>query len=238
MQCTLERSSLGVNIGCQSFTDLDYADDVALLAELLHFLTHGLEVMSEEASLLGLQMNGAKTNIQCIGDIDSVPQVVHVGSSQLEVVNEFTYLAACTTCDISSESEILRRIDIVRNCMALLEKHVWKSDIRVDTKVRLYQAYVLPVLVYGSEAWTITKVLARRLDAFDTWSFRNILRIPYTRHVTNASVGETTSCPPVSSITKTRWLHFFGHVARSDSRQDQQSAASALLLPQRDWRRP
>ena len=53
MQCTLERSFLGVNIGCQSLKDLDYADDVALLAELLHIVTHGLGVMSKEA-LLGL----------------------------------------------------------------------------------------------------------------------------------------------------------------------------------------
>ena len=57
--------------------------------------------------------------------------------------------------------------------MTLLEKHVRKSRIRVDTKVRLYQTYVLPVLVYEFEAWTITKALARRLDAFDTWSPKN-----------------------------------------------------------------
>jgi len=75
---------------------------------------------------------------------------------------------------------ILLRIGIARNCMTLLEKHVWKSHrlILVDTKVRLYQTYVLPVLVYGTEAWTITKALARRLDAFYTWSLRKILRIP------------------------------------------------------------
>jgi len=124
--------------------------------------------------------NWAKTKIQCIGDSDLVPQV---GSSQIEVVNKFTCLGACTTCDGSSESEILRRIGIVRNCMTLLEKHVWKSHIWVDKKVRLYQTYVLPVLVYSSEAWTITKALAQRLDAFDTWSLRKILQIPYTRHI-------------------------------------------------------
>ena len=108
--------------------------------------------MSEEASLLGLQVNWAKTKIQHIGDNDSFPQMVHVGSSQVEVVNEFTYLGACTTCDGTSESEILQHIDIARNCMTLLEKQVWKSRIRVDTKVRLYQTSVLPVLVYGWEA--------------------------------------------------------------------------------------
>jgi len=77
---------------------------------------------------------------------------------------------ACTACNSSSESEILRRTGIARNCVTLLEKHVWKSHIRVDRKVRLYQTYVIPVLMYGLEAWTITKALAWRLDAFDTWS--------------------------------------------------------------------
>jgi len=154
------------------------------------------------------------------------------------VVNEFIYLGACATCDGSSESEILGRIGIARNCMTLLDKHVWKSRIRVDTKVRLYQTYVLPVLMYGSEAWTITNATARRLDAFDTLSLRKILRIPYTRHVTNASVRETTGCPPVSSTIKTRRFRFFGHVARSGSRQDHQRAVNASLRPPRDWRRP
>jgi len=87
--------------------------------------------------------------------------MVHVGSSQVEVVNEFTYLGACTTCDGSSESKILQRICIARNCMTQQEKHVLKSHIRVDIKIMLYH-YVLPVLVYGSEAWTITKALAQR----------------------------------------------------------------------------
>ena len=67
-----------------------------------------------------------------------------------------------------------------------------------------------------------------------------ILRIPYTRHVTatNASVRETTGSPPVSSIIKTRKLRFFGHVARSDSRQNHHRAISVSLQSPRDWRRP
>jgi len=77
-----------VKIGCQSFMDLDYVDDVALLAELLRILTRGLGVMSEEASLLGLQAKWARTKIQYVGDNDSVAQSVYVGSSQVEVVNE------------------------------------------------------------------------------------------------------------------------------------------------------
>jgi len=65
------------------------------------------------------------------------------------------------------------------------------SHIRVETKVRLYSVYVLLVLMYGSQAWSVTKSLARRLDAFDTWSLRKILWIPYIRHVTNITARQT-----------------------------------------------
>jgi len=80
--------------------------------------------MREEASLPGLQLNWAKPKVQRTGDNNSVLQMVHVGSSQVEVVNEFTYLAACTTCDGSSESEIFRCVGIARNCVTLLKKLV------------------------------------------------------------------------------------------------------------------
>jgi len=118
--------------------------------------------------------------------------------------------------------------------MTLLEKYVWKSHIRVDTKVRLYQPMSSRCCLDRKLACTVTKALARRLDAFDTWSVRKIIRIPYTRHVTNASVRESTGCPPVSSTIKTRTLRFFGHVASSDSRQDHHRAASASFRPPRD----
>ena len=99
MQRTLERSSLSVNIGRQTFTDLDYTDDVALLAEMLSVLVAGLGAMSEEAFK---QVNWANTKIHRIGGTDPVPQVIHVLSSQIEVVSEFTYLGACTTHDATS----------------------------------------------------------------------------------------------------------------------------------------
>jgi len=67
-----------------------------------------------------------------------------------------------------------------------------------------HKVYVLPVLMYGSKAWSVTKTLARRLDAFDSWSLRKILRIPYTRHITNALVRQTTGCCPVSHLQERR----------------------------------
>jgi len=57
---------------------------------------------------------------------------------------------------------------------SLLEKNIWRSHILTDTKVHLYRTYILPVLLYGCETWTVSKTLAKRLDAFDTWRLRKI----------------------------------------------------------------
>ena len=60
--------------------------------------------------------------------------------------------------------------------------------------VRLYQTYIVPVVLYGCETWTTTKYLCARLDAFDMWALRKILRIPYTRHITNDEVQSRSNC--------------------------------------------
>ena len=83
-------------------------------------------------------------------------------------VNDFVYLGSLISHDGGSETEILRRIGIARDCFFLLEKNIWRSHIHTETKVQLYRTYILPVLLYGCETWTVTRTLERRLDAFDT----------------------------------------------------------------------
>jgi len=89
---------------------------------------------------------------------------------------------------------------------------------------------------WAKNTQSVTKTLAQRLDAFDSWSLRQILRIPYTRHVTNATVRQTTGCCPVSHLIQERWLHFFGHVARADFQQDHHRYIEASFRPSSHWR--
>jgi len=96
----------------------------------------------------------------------------------------------------------------------------------------------VPVLMYGCETWATTKYLLSRLDAFDTWAIRKILRIPYTRRVSNAEVRRTTGCSPLSHLVSDRHLRLFGHIARSSPREDHHRALAACIrrvLP--DWKR-
>ena len=135
-----------------------------------------------------------------------------------------------------SRGEALRRIGIVRSCMNLLEKRIFKSSIRLDTKIR-YQTYIVPVLLYGCETWSTTKLQCSRIDAFDMWALRKILRIPYTRHVTNVEFRATTGCHPLSHLVADRRLRLFGHIARSSLQEDHHRVVAAVIwgLPP-DWK--
>jgi len=104
--------------------------------------------------------------------------------------------------------------------------------------VRLYRIYILPVLLYGCETWTITKTISKRLDALDTWCLQKIPRMPYTRHTTNETVRDVTSCSPVSEVVRSHHLRFFGHLARTVPAEDHHRIVAAVLHPPADWRRP
>jgi len=116
---------------------------------------------------------------------------------------------------------------------------IWKSSIRLDTKVHLYQTYIVPVLLYGCETWSTTKFQCARIDAFDMWALCKILRMPYTRHVTNVEVRATTGCRPLSILVTDRCLRLFGHIACSSPQEDHHRAVAAVIrrLPL-EWKRP
>jgi len=104
--------------------------------------------------------------------------------------------------------------------------------------MHLYRTYIISVLLYGCETWTVTRTLEKRLDAFDTWCLRKILQIPYTRHTTNETVRSITRCLPVSGRVKSFRLRFFGHLARSAPEEDHHRVIAAAVRPPTDWRRP
>lgn len=122
--------------------------------------------------------------------------------------------------------------------MKALDRNIWRSSISLQTKVRLYNVYILPILLYAADTWSMTVATSRRLDAFDQWCLRRILRIPYTAHVTNEEVRRRTGQSPVTSTIVSRRLRLFGHIARADPSQDHSRALQAAInrLPT-DWRR-
>ena len=239
LQRTVHQGLVGATLSHEVFTDLDFADDVALLAETVGSLLLALEIMQQEARPLGLEINWPKTKIQVTGTEPTNLDDLSVLGQNVEVVDSFTYLGCTIHNTGSSAPEITRRIAIARNCMKTLDKSIWRTSITLKTKIRLYNSYILPVLLYGAETWTITGSIEKKLDAFDMWCLRRILRIPYTRHTTNREVRERTGQPEISSSIRSRRLRQFGHIARGNPRADHTRALQACMNgPPRGWKRP
>ena len=120
-------------------TDLDYADDVALLAEMLEVLLLALDVLNDEARPFGLEVNWQKTKIQSTINPATTPLSVHISSNPVEVVESFVYLGSEIHTSGSSEPEVLRRIGLAKSCFNLLNRGIWRSSISVLTHVQLYR---------------------------------------------------------------------------------------------------
>ena len=146
MERTVHRGLLGETLGSEFFTDLDFADDAALLAEMLEITVLALEILDEEARQLGLEVNWNKTKIQ--STIPSQLVSAQVAGNKVVIVKEFIYLDSLT--DKNSETEALGQIGIARGSFTSLKRNIWRSCIHIRTKLHLYAVYLIPVLLYGA----------------------------------------------------------------------------------------
>jgi hypothetical protein len=228
----------GVVIGTGSLTDFDYADDVALLAELIALLQSTLEIFSQEAAPLGLQVNWAKTKIQSLSDFLPKPDPLTIEGQTVEAVESFVYLGSLVDTSCRSSPEIRRRIGIARQTFKDLERGVWHSKLSLSTKLRIYNVSVIAGLLYAGETWTMTSADYDRLDAFDSQCLRKILGIRWHDFVSNAEVRRRTKQPLASTTLKARRLSLFGHTSRLASTADTRMALNGALVPPKGWKRP
>ena len=125
---------------------------------------------------------------------------------------------------------------MARSAMQSLDRHLWWSRITNKTKLHLYRVFVLSIMLYGSECLAINKVNIQQIDAVNQWCLCRFLDIRLHKFVRNADICRTTNQPPLSSITKSSHLTFFGHLARMDENAD---ASQAIFEPPpENWRRP
>ncbi|VEN50288.1 unnamed protein product [Callosobruchus maculatus] len=135
-----------------------------------------------------------------------------------KVVQSFVYLGSLISNSGSCENEIRRYIQQARVPMAKLTK-IWRDhNITKTTKMSLVQTLMFSIFLYVSETWTAKKADRARVDAFEVWTWRRMLRVPYTTHRTNISILDELGNPKrLSSIVSTRMPTFFGHIHRSDN---------------------
>ena len=130
--------------------------------------------MKEESEEVGLKLNIQKTKIMASGPITSWK----IDGETVETVSGFIFGGSKITADGDCSHEIKRRLLFGRKVMSNLDSIFKSRDITLPTKVCLVKAMVFPVVMYGCESWTVKKAECRRIDAFELWCWKGLLRVP------------------------------------------------------------
>ena len=127
-----------------------------------------------ESEKVGLKLNIQKTKIMASSPITSR----QIDGETGETVSDFIFLGSKITADGDFSHEIKRHLFLGRKVMTNLDSILKSRDIPLPTKVHLVEALVFPVVTYGCESWTVKKAECRRIDAFELWCWRRLLRVP------------------------------------------------------------
>ena len=154
------------------------------MAESEEELKSLLMKVKEESEKVGLKLNIPKTKIMASGPITSW----QVDGETMETVSDFIFWGSKISADGDCSHEIKRWLPLGRKAMADLDSILKNRDITLPTKVCLFTAVVFPVVMYGCENWTIRKAECWRIDGFELWCCRRLLRVPWTSRRSNLSI--------------------------------------------------
>ena len=176
------------------------------MAESEEELKSLLMKVKEDSDKVGLKLNFQKTKIMASGPITSW---------QIDAVTvaDFIFLGSKISADGDCSHEIKRQLLLGRKAMTNLDSILKSRDITLSTKVHLVKAMVFPVVMYGCESWTVKKAERGRVDAFELWCWRRLLRVPWTAGRSNQSILKEIS-PGISlegMMIKLK-LQYFGHL--------------------------
>ena len=185
------------------------------MAESEEELKSLLMKVKEESEKVGLKLNIQKTKIVASGPIT----LWQIDGETVETVADFIFGGSKIIADGDCSHEIKKCLLLERKVMTSLKRVLKSRDITLPTKVHLVKAMVFPVVMYGCENWTVKKAECQRIDAFELWCWRRLLRVPWTARRSNHSILKEISpgCSLERLILKLK-LQYFGHLMqRADS---------------------
>ena len=171
--------------------------------------------VKEESEKVGLKLNIQKTKVMASGPITSWK----IDGETTETVRDLIFLDSRITAEGDCSHEIKRHLLLGRKAMLHLDSILKSRDIILPTKVRLFKAVVFPVVTYGCESWTIKKAEFLRIDDFELWCWKRLLRVPSTARRSNlSSLKEISPEYSLEGLTLKLELQYFGHlIQRTDS---------------------
>ena len=171
----LDKAQVGIKISGRNISNLRYADDILLMAESEELKSLLIKV-KEESKKVDLKLNIQKTKIMASSPITSW----QIDGETVETVPDFIFWGSKITADDDCSHEIKIRLLLGRKVVTNLDS-IFKREI----KDHLVKAMVFPVVMYGCESWTVKKAEHRRIDAFELWCWRRLLRVRWTARRSN-----------------------------------------------------
>ena len=203
----MDEAQAGIKIAGRNISNLRYADDTTLMAENKEELKSLLIKVKEDSEKVGLKFNIQKTKIMTSGPITS-------WKKDGETVTDLIFWSSKITADGDCSHEIKRCLLLERKALTESSiQHIKKQRHYLPTKVHLVKAMVFPVVMCGCESWTIKKAECQRIDAFELWCWRRLLRVSWTARRSNQSILKEIS--PEYSLEGLRLklkLQYFGHL--------------------------
>ena len=194
-----------------SITNIRYADDTVLFSESEKDLQRLLNVVVKESERMGLEINYTKTKCLVVSKKSSPKCNLKLKEQIIKQVSSFNYLGSMITED--ARCEIKRRIALAKSAFSKLGKILTNRTMSMRTRIRVLNCYIYPVLMYGSETWTLASDTKKRLESFEMWFLRRMMKIPWTDKVSNeevltrAGVQRKMICEMLI-----RQLKFMGHI--------------------------
>ena len=206
------KAQAGIKIAGRNINNLSYADYTTLMAESEEELKNLLMKVKEESEKVGLKLNIQKTKTMVSGPITS-------WQVDEEKVERILFSWAPKSLQMVTAAMKLKCLLLGRKAMTNLDSILKCRDITLPTKVRIVKAIVFPVVMYGCESWTIKKAEHKRIDAFELWCWKRLLRVPWKARKSNQStVKEINSEYSLEGLTLKLKLQYSGHLMqRTDS---------------------
>ena len=207
----LDEAQAGIKIaGRNIISNLRYADDTTLMAESEELKILLMKV-KEESEKVGLKLSIQKMKIMASSPITSW----QIDGETVETVADFIFGGSKITADGDCSHEIKRRLLLGRKVMTNLDSTLKSRDITLPTKVRLVKAMVFPVVMFGCDSWTVKKAERQRIDAFELWCWRRLLRVPWTAWRSNQSILKISPECSLEGLMLKLKLQYFGHLMQS-----------------------
>ena len=198
----------GIKIAGRNVNNLRYADDTTLVAESEEELKSLLMKVKEESEKVGLMLSIQKTKIMASGPITSL----QIDGETVETMANFILGGSKITADGDCSHEIKRRLFLGRKVTTNLDSTLKSRDITLPTKFCLVKAMVFPVVMYGCENRTVKKAECRKIDAFELWCWRRLLRVPWTARRSNQSILKISPGGSLEGRMLKLKLQYFGHL--------------------------